>query len=329
MPTFCRPARLALSLSVVASSVLGPVSAMASDDDTGHSRPDAVEHLVQEVVESLGISWGTVVNSWDLRDAAEEMGISLQEPRIPFAVARKFDLDVMDLWREIFVNSAARELLHGQRARLLVHAKALGLDPAEVVDDSDVLAMAQILCVDIGSEVDPIDVHRVLLEALRLAVAPTPVMATVGELVLRTPTRELKAMGFHQAPRGETRLTMTPVGRHGFTMASRRRGTAKTSAVDVAMPRDTAVLSPVDGRVVEVRNYALYGNYRDSLVRIRQGNHDVVVLHLQGVKVHAGQRVEGGVTEIAEGPRVFPFKSQVEKFAGHHPHVDVTVRAAR
>lgn len=329
MFTLARHARVVMSTLVIASSVLAPVAAMASDDSAGQGHPDAVEHLVEEVVDSLGISWGTVVNSWDLRDAALEMGISLKEPQIPFAVARKFGLDVMDLWREVFVTSSARELLHGQRSRLPAQAKALGLDLGKVVDDSDVQAMAQILCVDIGSQVDPIDVHRVLLEALRVAVQPTPIMATVGDLVLRTPTRELKAMGFHQAPRGESRLTMTPRGKQGFTMSSRRRGTAKTSAVDVAMPQDTAVLSPIDGRVVEVSDYVLYGNYRDSFVRIRQGDLDVVVLHVRGVNVRVGQRVEGGVTEIADSPRLFPFKSQVEKFAGRHPHVDVTVRAAR
>jgi hypothetical protein len=54
---------------------------------------------------------------------------------------------------------------------------------------------------------------------------------------------------------------------------------------------------------------------------------EVKLLHVQGLRVGVGARVEAGVTVVAAGPRLFPFRSQVDDHtaAPHWPHVHVEV----
>jgi hypothetical protein len=89
------------------------------------------------------------------------------------------------------------------------------------------------------------------------------------------------------------------------------------------------VLSPVSGRVVEVKRYALYGRYPDARIRIVPDQNPqmlVTVLHVSDPTVRVGSRVRGGRTEIAKRATKFPFVSQIDRFAGPYPHVHIEVR---
>lgn len=82
---------------------------------------------------------------------------------------------------------------------------------------------------------------------------------------------------------------------------SNRTGEPDTAA-DMGANPGTPVWSPVSGTVVNVRPYLLYDKYEDYEIHIRpEGREDVdvVLIHVDGVKVRAGDRVLGGVTQLA------------------------------
>ncbi|HEX9092803.1 MAG TPA: M23 family metallopeptidase, partial [Coriobacteriia bacterium] len=75
------------------------------------------------------------------------------------------------------------------------------------------------------------------------------------------------------------------------------------TAVDVGAAPGTPVLAPVDGTVVYIRTYKLYAKYQDYEVHIsptEAPNADCVVIHITDVCVTPGQRVEGGLTQLAK-----------------------------
>jgi murein DD-endopeptidase MepM/ murein hydrolase activator NlpD len=157
----------------------------------------------------------------------------------------------------------------------------------------------------------------------------TGYFASVGSLGLHLPAHEVIVTGFHQASSPGS-LAMTPQAGHRV-LPSRGRGSPATSAVDIVLVDDQPVRSPVSGTVTKVESYSLYGRYPDRRIIIRP--HDapqarVVMLHVTGVRVEAGQQVEGGVTEIAGGARRFPFRSQVDAETKPHswPHVHYEVK---
>ncbi len=54
---------------------------------------------------------------------------------------------------------------------------------------------------------------------------------------------------------------------------------------------------------------------------------EVKLLHIDGVQVQAGQRVEAGVTVIAPRPTILPFGSQVDDHTAEPawPHVHIEI----
>lgn len=168
-------------------------------------------------------------------------------------------------------------------------------------------------------------------------------------LLMRLPARDVVLVGYHEASlRGA--LALEPVGtllgNHNTTkfaprdqaadgtpyhvMSSRGRTFPATSAVDIVMRDDDPVLSPVDGVVTEVRPYRLYGAYEDTRVEIRP--HDaphlrVVLIHVDGVRVRAGDEVRAGHTELAHTANRFPFASHVDRYTPERwPHVHLEVK---
>ncbi len=166
---------------------------------------------------------------------------------------------------------------------------------------------------------------------------PTPVFANYKRLQLHVPvpTASLTELGFHQAsftyafPLG-TKLKDADLGKAG-----EKRGTGRkletavdsngrltgyvlrlwrpnrpgkpNTAVDVGALAGTPVVSPVDGVVLKVKRYKLYGKYDDYQVHIRPDAYstvDVVLIHLDNVKVKAGDRVEAGITQVADVRRL-------------------------
>lgn len=171
--------------------------------------------------------------------------------------------------------------------------------------------------------------------------------ARVRDLVLYLPARHVLGVGYHQA-KSPLSLPLHPLGRvvrndnrenyrapratagpNYIVLVSRQRGTAPTSAVDVAVGRREPVRAPVSGVVREVREYLLYGVYPDLRVELdpRDGSGLIVVLiHLTKVRVREGQRVVAGETPIGFA-RVLPDRSYINDYVGEGvPHVHIEVK---
>jgi hypothetical protein len=110
---------------------------------------------------------------------------------------------------------------------------------------------------------------------------------------------------------------------------SGRAGRPDTAA-DVGAPPGTAVLSPVNGTVIYVRTYKLYGKYTDYEVHIAPDgapSADVVLIHISDVLVAPGDKVYGGVTRIASVRLLSKYTGlQLATYtadAGDHTHVQV------
>jgi biotin carboxyl carrier protein len=146
--------------------------------------------------------------------------------------------------------------------------------------------------------------------------------------------KALHPMGIPRVNDNMTRLAKAPVG-DGFeylVLGSRERRNAPTSAVDVSMPFNTPVQSPVTGRVVDATAYLLYREVPDNAVYLvpdRRPDLVVVLMHLNGLKVNVGDRVEAGKTVLALTARLLPFGSQIDRYAGRMPHVHMEVRPNR
>jgi murein DD-endopeptidase MepM/ murein hydrolase activator NlpD len=177
-----------------------------------------------------------------------------------------------------------------------------------------------------------------------------PVFARFDGLDLHLPNQDIKLVGFHEASFDDA-LAFTPVGEAqanenrtkfdappadpagpGYVvLSSRGRVHPATSAADIVMDDDTPVLSLVSGTVTDVRPYLLYGRYDDARIEIQpEGRPDlsVVLIHVRGVAVQAGDRLEAGVTRIAAGANRFPFASHIDRYLDpeRFPHVHVEVK---
>lgn len=167
-------------------------------------------------------------------------------------------------------------------------------------------------------------------------------------LELRVPSAGAVLVGFHEASTPHAQA-LVPIGtlvvdrnareaRPGDdargpayrVLPSRGRGFASTSSVDVVVADGAAVLAPVTGTVLLVRDYALYGRHPDvrlELVPDAAPGLRVVLIHLEGVRVAEGDRVVAGVTVLADAGRRFPFASQVDdELARRYAHVHLEVQ---
>lgn len=180
-------------------------------------------------------------------------------------------------------------------------------------------------------EVEPEDVEPEVAAADTQQPARTGLLAHVDGLDLHRPSDAVVIAGFHQASTPGS-LPLEPVGERTRVLPSRGRGYPRTSAVDVVLVDEEPVRAPVTGRVVEVERYALYGRHPDRRVTIRPKGRSglrVVLLHVEGLRVEEGDRVEAGETVIARTARRFPFRSQVDKETAPDawPHVHLEVKA--
>ncbi len=322
--------RVATFLVAATCSATLPLSPAMAGDTGAPELPPSHERDVGLLLDELGMPWGTVVNSWDVTDAATLLDVEVQAPPVIPGLARNFGLDPMEVWRDSFVRVAERELMQGFRDRTTDVLDALNVDYGQSVDNGDLTRLAKALQVPVGTRIDPADVSHLMDAGRRAANIATGDFAKVGGLRLSLPAHRIAGIGFHEAPRGgETRLAMTNLDERSFTMPSRGRGTHPTSAVDIAVPSDVQILAPVSGIVENVTVYDLYGKYPDAHLTIRPDGHadlGVRILHIRGVGVSVGERVEAGVTVIAAGANQFPFDSQIDSHVGRHPHVDISVR---
>lgn len=180
---------------------------------------------------------------------------------------------------------------------------------------------------------------------------PEPVVfATASGVPLVVPSDQTRVIGYHQAaspgalpfePRGAPftnrnvpRYTPLPVtdGPDYAIMGDRHRGTHPASAVDIAVPHNVTVKSPISGTVIDVRPYLLYGRQPDLMVQVvPEGRPDLrlVIHHVNGNLVAPGQRLVAGETPLALTAMPFPFSSQIDEFAGPGPHVHLEMHGAR
>jgi hypothetical protein len=185
---------------------------------------------------------------------------------------------------------------------------------------------------DDGEGEAAVDDEADVVEELDPTQAPTEVFALVEDLELRLPSHEVVVHGFHEAST-RTSLAMTPVGDGSLVLPSRGRPAPATSAVDLVLVDEVPVRSPVTGTVEVAERFHVYGKHPDRRIVLVPDDAPelrVVVLHVTGVSVAPGDRVEAGVSVLAESARRFPFRSQIddETAPDAWPHVHYEVRPA-
>lgn len=154
-----------------------------------------------------------------------------------------------------------------------------------------------------------------------------PVVLTWDGIDLRTPTAATELIGLHQSNHDGARdmeQVDSPV--RTIVLDSRERGTGRRTAADIVAHRDTEVRAPVTGTVVRAGTYTLYCDQQDDFAVIEPDGRpgiEVKLLHIDGVQVRAGDRVEAGVTVLAPALTQLPFASQVDEQSGpdNWPHV--------
>lgn len=172
--------------------------------------------------------------------------------------------------------------------------------------------------------------------------------ARVDDLPLTLPYADPLLVAFGEGSRAEA-LTLQPVGRltanehprfdpvsdvrgpDYLVLASAGRPRAPTSGADVVMPVDAAVVAPVTGQVVGIREYAMEGGVRDFRVTIEaadQPSLHVVVAHLRQPTVAEGDLVRAGETPLG-AVRTLPFSRGVDSHLDEPlPHVHLEVKPA-
>ena len=155
--------------------------------------------------------------------------------------------------------------------------------------------------------------------------------ATAEGLVLRYPSARVERVGFHESNHdGARSFEPLPAAPDAVTLEARERGTGARTAADVVVDPDMAIRAPVSGRVLHAGSYVLYCDYSDDFVVIAPDDRpgwQVKVLHISGVAVRPGARVQAGETVLAPRPTRLPFDSQVEKVTARPPwpHVHIEV----
>jgi murein DD-endopeptidase MepM/ murein hydrolase activator NlpD len=155
--------------------------------------------------------------------------------------------------------------------------------------------------------------------------------AAAGPVVLHHPSDRVEAIGFHQSARDGAQVqTALGTAVRWFTMESRDRDTPARGAADIVVEPDREIRAPVTGTVIRAGTYTLYCDHVDQYAVIEpdaRPGWEVKVLHVEGLALSRGQRVEAGVSPLAARARVLPFPSQVEESTGlpPWPHVHVEV----
>jgi hypothetical protein len=160
--------------------------------------------------------------------------------------------------------------------------------------------------------------------------AYTP-FATAGGVVLHHPAARVERIGFHESTLdGAQQLEALPTSAPTLVLEGRTRDTTARGAADVMVEPDAEIRAPVTGTVRYAGTYVLYCEHSDDFLVIEPDDHpgwEVKMLHIDGVRVGPGDRVEAGVTVVAPRATVLPFESQVEDGAHRPPwpHVHIEI----
>jgi len=160
--------------------------------------------------------------------------------------------------------------------------------------------------------------------------AYTP-FASAGGVVLRHPAARVERIGFHESTLdGAQQLETLPTSAPTLVLEGRARDTTARGAADVMVDPDAEIRAPVTGTVRYAGTYVLYCKYSDDFLVIEPDDHpgwEVKMLHIDGVRVRPGARVQAGVTVVAPRATRLPFESQVENgsYRPAWPHVHVEI----
>jgi hypothetical protein len=160
--------------------------------------------------------------------------------------------------------------------------------------------------------------------------AYTP-FATAGGVVLRHPAARVERIGFHESNLdGAQQLQSLPTSAPSLVLEARARDTTARGAADVMVDPEAEIRAPVTGTVRYAGTYVLYCKYSDDFLIIEPDDHpgwEVKLLHIDGVRVRPGARVQAGVTVVAPRATRLPFESQVEEgsYRPAWPHVHIEI----
>jgi hypothetical protein len=155
--------------------------------------------------------------------------------------------------------------------------------------------------------------------------------ATTGPVTLHHPADHVEAIGFHQSGHdGAQHQTAAPTAARWFVQQDRDRDTDPQGAADIVVEPDREIRAPVTGTVLRAGTYTLYCDKVDQYAVIEPDSRpgwEVKVLHIEGLALAKGQRVEAGVTRVAARARVLPFASTVndDTAVPAWPHVHIEV----
>jgi hypothetical protein len=146
------------------------------------------------------------------------------------------------------------------------------------------------------------------------------------------PATHVERVAFHQSNHdGAQQLSALPTAVAPLTLDDRERDTGRHGAADVVVDPASEIRAPVTGRVKRAGTYVLYCRHSDDYVVIEpdaRPGWEVKILHIDGVRVRAGNRVVAGQTVLAARPTQLPFPSQVDEVmtaspAWPHVHIEV------
>ena len=174
--------------------------------------------------------------------------------------------------------------------------------------------------------------------ATTTAVSPRPVtvqsytpFAAAGGVVLRHPAARVERIGFHESNLdGAQQLQSLPTSAPSLVLEARARDTTARGAADVMVDPEAEIRAPVTGTVLAAGTYVLYCKHSDDYLIIEPDDHpgwEVKLLHIDGVRVRPGARVQAGVTVVAPRATRLPFESQVEEgsYRPAWPHVHIEI----
>jgi hypothetical protein len=155
--------------------------------------------------------------------------------------------------------------------------------------------------------------------------------ATAGGVTLHHPSARVERVGFHESNHdGARQLDPLPTAVAPVTLETRERPTGSRTAADVVADPGEEIRSPVTGRVKRAGGYVLYCDSSDNFVVVEPDAHpgwEVKILHIDGLRVRAGDPVVAGETILAPRPRRLGFESQVDEISSVDPwpHVHIEV----
>ncbi len=158
------------------------------------------------------------------------------------------------------------------------------------------------------------------------------IVLTWDGIEIHLPSARVELVGLHQSnhdgARDLTAVAAPPVPVE--VLPSRERGTGPRSAADIVTHPEAELRAPVTGTVVRAGTYTLYCDTTDDFVVIEPDGRpgiEVKLLHVDGIRVAAGDRVVAGETVLAPRPTLLPFRSQVDDASGPDdwPHVHLEV----